>query len=72
MFWGCIATGVRSQLIAVEGSMTALRTGMRSFAVPLVQQRQLTVQQENARPHVARVCRDFLAIITSFDWNSHH
>ena len=30
-------------------------------AVPLVQQRNLILQQDNARPHVARVCQDFLA-----------
>ena len=36
---------------------------MRScpVAVPLVQQRNLILQQDNARPHVARVCQDFLA-----------
>ena len=34
---------------------------MRPVAVPLVQQRNLILQQDNARPHVARVCQDFLA-----------
>ena len=34
---------------------------LRSVAVPLVQQRNLILQQDNARPHVARVCQDFLA-----------
>ena len=34
---------------------------MRSVAVPLVQQRNLILQQNNARPYVARVCQDFLA-----------
>ena len=33
----------------------------RPVAVPLVQQRNLILQQDNARPHVARVCQDFLA-----------
>ena len=32
---------------------------LRLVEVPLVQQRQLILQQDNARPHVARVCRDF-------------
>ena len=31
------------------------------LAVPLVQQRNLILQQDNAWPHVARVCQDFLA-----------
>ena len=34
---------------------------MRPVAVPLVQQRNLILQQDNARSHVARVCQDFLA-----------
>ena len=34
---------------------------LRPVAVPLVQQRHLILQQDNARPHVARVCHDFLA-----------
>ena len=38
---------------------------LRPVAVPLVQQRNLILQQDNARPHVARVCQDFLANITS-------
>ena len=33
----------------------------RPIAVPLVQQRNQILQQDNARPHVARVCQDFLA-----------
>ena len=39
-------------------------------AVPPVQQRQFIVQHNNARPHVARVGRDFLANnnIVPLDW----
>ena len=53
--------------------MTAVRYRdkiLRPVAVPLVQQRQLILQQDNARPHVARVCRDFLANINilPLDW----
>ena len=39
--------------------MTAVRYRdeiLRPVAVPLVQQRNLILQQDNARPHVARVC----------------
>ena len=53
-----------SQLIIVAGNMTAVRYRdeiLRPVAVPLVQQRNLILQQDNARPHVARVCQDFLA-----------
>ena len=64
MVWGGIAHWIKSQLIIVEGNMTAERYRdeiLRPVAVPLVQQRNLILQQDNARPHVARVCQDFLA-----------
>ena len=64
MVWGGIAHGIKSQLIIVAGNMTAVRYRdeiLRPVAVPLVQQRNLILQQDNARPHVARVCQDFLA-----------
>ena len=64
MVWGGIAHGITSQLIIVAGNMTAVRYRdeiLRPVAVPLVQQRNLILQQDNARPHVARVCQDFLA-----------
>ena len=64
MVWGGIAHGIKSQLIIVAGNMTAVMYRdeiLRPVAVPLVQQRNLILQQDNARPHVARVCQDFLA-----------
>ena len=64
MVWGGIAHGIKSQLIIVAGNMTAVRYRdeiLRPVAVPLVQQRNLILQLDNARPHVARVCKDFLA-----------
>ena len=43
---------------------------LRPVAVPLAQQHQLILQQDNARPYVARVCRDFLAStnVVPLDW----
>ena len=64
MVWGGIAHGIKSQLIIVAGNMTTVRYRdeiLRPVAVPLVQQRNLILQQDNARPHVAQVCQDFLA-----------
>ena len=64
MVLGGIAHGIKSQLIIVAGNMTTVRYRdeiLRPVAVPLVQQRNLILQQDNARPHVARVCQDFLA-----------
>ena len=63
MVWGAIAHGIKSQLIIVAGNMTAVRYRdeiLRPVTVPLVQH-NLILQQDNARPHVARVCQDFLA-----------
>ena len=60
MVWGGIAHGIKSQLIIVAGNMTAVRYRdeiLRPVAVPLVQQRNLILQQDNARPHVAQVVR---------------
>ena len=64
MVWGGISHGVKSPLIVVPGNLTAVRYRddiLRPVAVPLVQQHQMTFQHDNARPHVARVCQDFLA-----------
>ena len=59
--------------IVVPGNLTAVRYRdeiLRPVAVPLVQQHQMTFQHDNARPHVARVCQDFLANnnIVPLDW----
>ena len=56
MVWGGIAHGIKSQLIIVAGNMTAVGYRdeiLRPVAVLLVQQRNLILQQDNARPHVA-------------------
>ena len=64
MVWGGISHGVKSPLIVVLGNLTAVRYRdeiLRLVAEPLVQQHQMIFQHDNARPHVARVCQDFLA-----------
>ena len=73
MVWGGISGGVKSPLIVVPGNLTAVRYRdeiLCPVAVPLVQQHQMTFQHDNARPHVARVCQDFLANnnIVPLDW----
>ena len=65
--------GVKSPLIVVPGNLTAVRYRdeiLRPVAVPLVQKHQITFQHDNARPHIARVCLDFLANynIVPLDW----
>ena len=71
--WGGILHGVKSPLIVVPGNLAGVRYRdeiLRPAAVPLVQQHQMTFQHGNARPHVARVCKDFLANnnIVPLDW----
>ena len=64
---------MKSPLIVIPGNLTAVRYRddiLRPVAVPLVQQHQMTFQHDNARLHVARVCKDFLANnnIVPLDW----
>ena len=73
MFWGGISHGFKSPLIVIAGKLTGVRYRdeiFRPVAVPFVQQYHLIFQQDNARPHVARVCQDFLAShnINPLDW----
>ena len=73
MVWGGISHGVNSPLIVVPGNLTTVRYRdeiLRPVAVPLVQQHQMTFQHGNTRPHVARVCQNFLANnnIVPLDW----
>jgi hypothetical protein len=73
MVWRGISHGLKSSLIMTAGNLTGVRYRneiLRPVAVPLVQQHHLIFQQDNARPHVARVCQDFLAnhSINPLDW----
>lgn len=62
MVWGGIAYGHKMPLIVINGNLNAVqyRDRILSTVAPYVQQHQLTLQQDNARPHVARICRDYL------------
>ena len=73
MVWGGISHWLKSLLIVIAGNLTGVRYRdeiLRPVAVPFVQQLHLIFQQDNARPHVARVCQDFLANnnINPLDW----
>ena len=64
MVWGGIAYGLRMPLVIVDGALNAAKYKdniLRPHVVPFLQQHNLTLQQDNARPHVAWVCRDYLA-----------
>jgi hypothetical protein len=73
MVWGGISHGLKSPLIVIAGNLTGVRYRdeiLRPVAVPFVQQHHLIFQQDNARPHVARLCQDFLSShnINPLDW----
>ena len=63
MVSGGISHGVKTPLVVIHGNLTAVRNrdqALMPHVLPLVNAHNLTFQHDNARPHVARVCRDFL------------
>lgn len=64
MVWGGICHGRKTRLVIVEGNMTAARYRdviLQPVVLPFVRQHNVTLQQDNARPHVARLSMDFMA-----------
>ena len=60
---GGISHRVKTPLVVIQGNLTAVRYWdqvLMPHVLPLVNAHNLTFQHDNARPHVARVCRDFL------------
>ena len=58
-----ISQGVKTPLVVIQGNLIAVRYRKQMLmphVLPLVNAHNLTFQHDNARPHVARVCRDFL------------
>ena len=73
MVWGGISHGLKSQLVVIDGNLTAARYRdeiLRPHVIPFLQQHNLTLQQDNARSHVARICQVFLAKnnVQPLDW----
>ena len=63
MVWGGIHHGGRTALVRVEGALTAVRYRdeiLTPHVVPHVNVHGGLFQHDNARPHVARVCTEFL------------
>ncbi|KAK7103589.1 hypothetical protein V1264_018458 [Littorina saxatilis] len=65
MVWGAFSLHHRTPLFHVQGNLTGLRYRdeiLRPLAVPTLQQMgpQAVYQDDNARPHRARVVNDFL------------
>ena len=73
MVWGRISHGLKSQLVVIYGNLTAASCRdeiLRPHVVPFLQQHSLTLRQDNARPHVARICQVFLTNnnVQTLDW----
>ena len=64
MLWEGISHGLKLQLVVIDGDLKAARYRdeiLRPHFIPFLQQHNLTLQQDIARPHVARICQVFLA-----------
>ncbi len=63
MVWGGICHGRKTPLVVIDGTLTAARYRdviLQPVVLPFVQQHHVTLQQDNARAHVARLSMDFL------------
>ena len=74
MVWGAIWFGGRSQLLVVDGNLTAngyLATVLSNQIISYVQLHNHAIfMHDNARPHVAHVCQDYLRAhnVQVLDW----
>lgn len=72
MVWGAIAYDTRSPLILIHGTMTAQRYVhdiLQPHVLPLMARLPGAIfQQDNARPHTARMSQDCLRHITTLPW----
>ncbi|GFT17983.1 transposable element Tcb2 transposase [Trichonephila clavipes] len=72
MVWGVIAYNTRSPLVLIRSTMTAQRYVhdiLQPHVLPLFQRLPGAIfQQDNARPHTARVSQDCLRTVTALPW----
>ncbi|KFM75597.1 Transposable element Tcb2 transposase, partial [Stegodyphus mimosarum] len=70
--WGAIAYNTRSPLVLFHGTMTAQRYVhgiLQPHVLQLMQRLPGAIfQQDNARPHTARVSQDCLRTVTTLPW----
>ena len=63
MVWGGITGNARTPLVVINGNLTGACYRdeiLQAHVVPFVRQNAVTLQHDNARPHVACVVTDFL------------
>ncbi|GFV55729.1 transposable element Tcb2 transposase [Trichonephila clavipes] len=72
MVWGAIAYNAWSPLVLIRGNMTTQRYVheiLQPHAFPLMQRLPGAIsQQDNVRPHTARVSQDCLLTVTTLPW----
>ncbi|GFV58276.1 transposable element Tcb1 transposase [Trichonephila clavipes] len=72
MVWGVIAYNTWSPLVLIRGTMTAqwyVHDILQPHVFPLMQRLPGAIfQQDNARPHTARVAQDCLRNVTILPW----
>lgn len=75
MVWGAITSTGRSQLVEVPGRLNAqhyVQNILQPHALPLLAAPRALFQQDNARPHTARLTTNFLAAnnVNTLPWPS--
>ena len=75
MVWVAIACHSRSTLVVVRGTLKGLRyvdDFLRPYVGPFLNGLPGAIfQQDNARPHTARVAQDFLRHVQTLPWPAH-
>ncbi len=63
MVWAGMCYGEQTQVPFIDGILNAQRYRdeiLRLIVVPFIHDHHLMLQHDNARPHVARICTQFL------------
>ncbi len=63
MVWAGVCYGQRTQVRFIDGILNAQRYRdeiLRPIVVPFIHDHHLMLQHDNARPHVARICTQFM------------
>ena len=73
MVWGGISVRSRTELLVLNGTLTGQRyinEVLQPVVLPFVQQHHVVLQDDNARPHRARIVQQFLQQnnVDHLDW----
>ena len=73
MVWGDISVRSRTELLVLNGTLTGQRyinEVLQPVVLPFVQQHHVVLQDDNARPHRARIVQQFLQQnnVDHLDW----